>query len=450
MPLLDKIKTVVIVILENRSFDHMLGYLSLPPTSRADVDGQSNDPLWLARFTNVDQGQALVPALSDNPYTLPSGFDPPHERSNVAAHLGTPQNGIYPMTGFVSAIPASVSSDPATRRLVMNYFGPTQVPMSDFLATKFTICDHWFCSLPAGTQPNRLIAMSGTSMIDVNTTPIPEQELVYDWLTQHGVRWRVYHEGMPFFTLMPNWIRPILGNDRFRSFAQFDRDLVRTPPSRGPQVIFVEPTYTDAPHLGFSTDDHAPSGVSDGQEFLMKVYNAVTRSVSFWRGLLMVVFYDEHGGFFDHVSPPPIGTDPPQPGLYPRFESLGVRIPAYVISPFVRSGGVSNVLLDHTSVLKLLGEKFGNGSYSGPVDARGVHSLSDVLDFSNPITDPPAAPSLRAYLAARPATVPVTPPKSSTPQEQGFAEALEEMKRRGADENHPKFGTLLQQLPPTA
>jgi len=448
MSILDKIKTVVIVILENRSFDHMLGYLALPPFSRPAVDGLSTDPAWLARFTNLDQGRSFVPTQSDYPYALPAGFDPPHERSNVAAQLGARAGGAYPMNSFMSAIPTAVSAEPETRRLVMSYFGPQEVPMTNFLASNFTVCDHWFCSLPAGTQPNRLMAMSGASMIEVNTTPIPEQELVYDWLTQHGVRWRVYHQGIPFFTLMPKWIPAMLRNDNFRSFPDLYRDIVRTPPSRMPQVIFVEPTYTDAPHLGRSTDDHAPSGVSDGQEFLMQVYNAVTVSRSFWRGVLMVVLYDEHGGFFDHVSPPPVGADAPQLGRYPRFESLGVRIPALVVSPFVKSVGVSNVLLDHTSVLKLLGEKFGNGSYSGPVDARGVRSLSEVLDFSNPISDPPAAPSLRAYLAARPATRPVTPPQSGSLQQRAFSEALEDMKRQGADESHPKFGTLLQQLPP--
>jgi phospholipase C len=446
MPILDKIKTVVIVILENRSFDHMLGYLSLPPRNRTDVDGQSTDPLWLARFTNVDQGQPLVPGLSDDPYALPPGFDPPHERSNVAAHLGTPQNGVYPMTGFVSAIPASVSPDPETRRWVMNYFGPTQVPMNDFLATKFTICDRWFCSLPAGTQANRLMAMSGISMINANRTGLPSQELVYDWLSTHNVRWRVYHQGIPFFALMPKWIPAILEADHFRLFADLEPDIENTPPDQMPQVIFVEPAYGDAPHLGRSTDDHAPAGVSDGQEFLMQVYNAVTGSPAFWRGALMIVTYDEHGGFFDHVSPPLVSTDPPQAGRYLRFQSLGVRVPAYVVSPFARPGAVNHLQLDHTSILKFLGEKFGSGSYSTVVDARPVRSVSEVLDFDSPIADSPAAPSLKAYLDFRAPAPTVTPPASATPLQKAFGKALEKMKVQGAGPDHAKFGPLLQQI----
>jgi len=444
---LDKIKTIVVVMMENRSFDHILGYLSLPPFNRADVDGQSTDPAWLARFTNTDKGQPLQPFLSTNPYTMPNEFDPPHERPYVAQHLGQLANGQYPMNGFPSAIPDSVSADPAVRRLVMSYFGAQQAPINDFFAKNFTICDRWFCSLPAGTQPNRLTAMSGMSMIQLNQTPLPDQELVYDWLTAHGVNWRVYHQGIPFFTMMLKWVPEILGDDHFRSFADLEADLVNTPPDSLPQVIFVEPTYGDAPHLGPSTDDHAPSGISFGQEFLMQVYNAVTASPSFWSNALMLVSYDEHGGFFDHVSPPLIPTAPPQAGLYPQFDSLGVRVPAYVISPFVAPGATSHLLFDHTSILKLLGQKFDSaGSYSTVVDARPVKSVAEALAFDNPISNAPAAPALNAYLAPQPPAPSVTAPAPKTPLQQAFRDSVDEMRRQGAGPDHKKFGPLIQHL----
>lgn len=447
MPNLAQIQNIVVVMMENRSFDHMLGYLSLPPSNRADVDGQSADPAWLARFTNMDKGQPLQPFLSTDPYSLPNKFDPPHERQYVAQHLGKAQGGQYPMNGFPSAIPDSVSPDPAVRRLVMSYFGAQQAPINDFFAKNFTICDRWFCSLPAGTQPNRLMAMSGTSMIQINQTPLPEQQLVYDWLTAHQVSWRVYHQGIPFFTMMLKWVPEILGDDHFRSFADLEADLVNTLPDELPQVIFVEPTYGDAPHIGPSTDDHAPAGISDGQEFLMQVYNAVTTSPSFWRSAVVVISYDEHGGFFDHVSPPLIPTAPPQAGLYPQFDSLGVRVPAYVISPFVAPGAVSHLLFDHTSMLKLLAQKFdSSGAYSPVVDARPVTSIADALKFDNPNFDPPAAPALDAYLALRQPAPVVTAPPPATPLQQAFRDSVDEMKRQGAGPDHKKFGSLLQQL----
>jgi phospholipase C len=452
-PDLNQIKTIIIVMMENRSFDHILGYLSLPEGNRTDVEGLSNDPAWLNRFTNSDQGQAYQPFLNPNPHTMPADFDPPHERTNVAANLGALQNGAYPMNGFVSGIPSSTSTDPEVRKLVMSYFGAKQVPISDFFARNFAICDQWFSALPAGTQPNRLMAMSGFSRIDVNHTLLPEQDLAYDWLNAHNVSWCVYHQGVPFFTMMPKWIPEILLTKHFRSFDNFESDLVSTPPDDLPQVIFIEPTYQDAPHLGFSTDEHAPSGISNGQELLMQVYNAVTNSPSFWKGAVMIVDYDEHGGFFDHVTPPMIPTQPPPNATYTApFASLGVRTPAYVISPFVLKGSVSHALLDHTSVLKFLGEKFGNGSYSALVDARPVKSVSEVLNFDNPITDPPSAPALNTngYLVDRPPRPSgATVPDPNTDLQKGFQAAIENLKQNGADQNHVKFGPLLAALPNT-
>jgi len=443
---LSKIKTIVVVMLENRSFDHMLGYLSLPPFNQSEVDGLSNNPDWLARFTNYDNGQAIPPFPSLDPYDMPDDFDPPHERPNMAGNLGILENNVYPMNGFVSAIPSTVSTNPGVRKLVMSYFGAEQVPMSHFFAQNFAICDRWFSAIPAGTQPNRLMSMGGETMIDVNHDVLPSQELVYDWLTAHGVSWRVYHQGIPFFTMMFKWVPEILSSNHFRSFRDLAGDLMNSSPDDLPQVIFVEPTYQDAPHLGFATDEHAPSGVSNGQEFLMQVYNALVNS-PFWQNALMIVDYDENGAFFDHVSPPMIPTNP-QPGAVwndpSPFVSMGPRIPAYVISPFVKPGSVSHAVFDHTSVLKLIGEKFGNGSYSPLVDARPVGSVSAMLDFDNPIANPPPAPALAVYLANRPpAPTGATVPAPNTNLQRGFQKAVTSLKQNGADVNHPKFGELI-------
>src|SRR5438128_811139 len=123
MPAVTDIKTVVIALMENRAFDHMLGYLSLPPYNRTDVEGQSTDPAWLAQFANVDGAQSFQAFHNTDPYYLPPGFDPPHQREHVTHHLGTMTNGAFPMNGFVSAIPQNVSNNPDHRRLVMSCFG---------------------------------------------------------------------------------------------------------------------------------------------------------------------------------------------------------------------------------------------------------------------------------------------------------------------------------------
>ncbi|HWV99194.1 MAG TPA: alkaline phosphatase family protein [Candidatus Acidoferrum sp.] len=448
MATLDDIKTVVIVLMENRSFDHMLGYLSLPPYNRTDVEGQSTDAAWLSKFANADGGQVFQPFHNDDPYFLPPGFDPPHQRENVAAHLGVLNNGQYAMNGFVGAIPQQVSTNPDDRRLVMGYYGADEAPINQFFASNFTICDHWFCAVPSGTQPNRLMAMGGSTIIESNATPLPSQPLIYDWLDQHGISWRVYHQGLPFFTMMLRWVRRILAGGNFRSFDELKTDLESTPPSQLPKVIFVEPDYGDAPHLGRSTDDHAPSGISDGQEFLMQVYNAITSSLSFWNRSLTFVGYDEHGGFFDHVSPPLVRTDAPAGASYAPFLSLGPRTPAYVLSPFVKAGACVHDVFDHTSVLKFIAEKFGGGSYSAEVDPRPVASLSKALSFDQPITNPPPAPAMDAYLARQPKANPyeVTMPSGGTELQQAFLAGVAEMKSQGGG-NHPTFGALLQQVP---
>lgn len=452
MATLDPIKTIIVVMMENRSFDHMLGYLSLSPFNRKDVDGLSNDPAWLAKFTNYDSGQSIQPFLNTDPYDMPGDFDPPHERPNMAGNLGTLQGNVYPMNGFVSSIPSLVSTKQDVRNLVMSYFGAEQVPMSNFFAQNFVVCDRWFSAIPAGTQPNRLMSMSGETMIDINHDVLPPQNLIYDWLTAHGVSWRVYHQGIPFFSMMLKWVPEILLNNHFRSFNDLADDLMNSSPDELPQVIFVEPTYQDAPHLGFSTDEHAPSGVSNGQEFLMQAYNALVNS-PFWQNALMIVDYDENGAFFDHVSPPMIPTDPQTGAVwqYPSslnpssFVSLGPRIPAYVISPFVKPGSIYHDILDHTSVLKLIGEKFdANGSYSPLVDTRKVQSISAILNFDNPITNAPAAPALNTYLANRPPAPPgATVPTPNTNLQMGFQKAINSLKQNGADINHPKFGELI-------
>ena len=448
MPRLDPIKNIVVVMMENRSFDHLLGCLSLPEKGRADVDGLRTDAAWLNEHANLDQERTFVPFPSLNPYTMPGAFDPPHERANVAANLGPLQSGVYPMKGFVSGIPATVAADPEVRRLVMSYFAAAQAPVNEFFASNFAICDRWFSALPAGTQPNRLMSMSGFSKIEVNQTPLPDQELVYDWLNAHQITWRVYHQGIPFFALMPKWIPQVLGDDHFRSFGRLEEDVLNNPPAALPRVIFVEPTYGDSPHLGRSTDDHAPAGISDGQEFLLQVYNAVTAGPDFWRQCVLIVDYDEHGGFYDHVSPPLITTAPPPGAAYAPFDSLGVRTPGYVISPFVRRGSVSHALFDHTSVLKFIGEKFGpGGSYSDLLDQRPVGSVSAALDFDQPINDPPAVPPLDGYLAQRPpAPAGATAPTPSTPLQQAFADALRHLQENGAGPDHPKFGPLIAAL----
>jgi phospholipase C len=192
--------------------------------------------------------------------------------------------------------------------------------------------------------------------------------------------------------MMPNQIERIIASGNFKPLAELVDDVTNEPPNEFPEVIFLEPSYTDAPHFGSTRDDHAPSAALGGQQFLNEIYWLI-RARDELAGTVMIITYDEHGGFFDHVSPPLIATSPPE-GCHtnPGFRSLGVRVPAMVVSPFVSAGYFYTGVLDHTSILKFIGQKFGtrNGrppGYSAEVDTRRVDSVYDVLNLSEPRTE---------------------------------------------------------------
>lgn len=395
-PRLDLIKTIVVVMMENRSFDHALGYLSMKRGWEKVEGVRPLDPAWMQKTINVYQGESYPPFEQRDVIHKMAG-DPPHEWPDIARQMGKPDtNGVFPMKGFVANYATATEQPPISHDPpppVMGYFCGDHLPVTDRLATSFTVCDHWFSSLPAGTQANRLMSMAGYSLIAHNTFPLPHHSLVYDWLDARKINWRVYHEGLPFFAMMPNQIPRILTSGRFRPLGTLWDDVSSESPEEFPEVIFVEPWYTDGPHPNVSRDDHAPSSIVGGQQFLNEVYRSIRVSPN-WGGTVMIVNYDEHGGFFDHVSPPAVVTPPSSSHTNPGFSYLGVRVPAMVISPFVTPGGICDLRLDHTSVLKFLGQKFGKRNsmppgFSALVDSREVNSVYDVLDLDSPRPDEP-------------------------------------------------------------
>jgi phospholipase C len=444
------VKTIFVVLMENRSFDNLLGHWGGSQGPLGVIDGIKNDPAWLRQVANRYHETAFAPFPLDDPYGAMDA-DPPHERANIATQLGTLSHDVFPMSGFVENYASADGAKCLTKEKpppVMGYFGKDEAPVTNFFAEQFAVCDRWFASLPAGTQPNRLMAMAGFSGIDVNhNLGIQDQQLVYDWLNQHGISWRVYHQGIPFFALMPRWIPHVVAGDSFRLFERFYYDVMEETPDEFPKVVFIEPTYTDAPHILPSSDDHAPSGIKGGQGFLFEVYRALTRSTDLWRSSVMIVTYDEHGGFFDHVSPPLVPTPAPQGAAYPPFQSLGVRVPALVISPFVEPMTVHKGRLDHTSILRFLGERFRGGSdYSEAVNARPVGSVSDVLNCPGG-REARSIDSVTAYLAKDQSNGGFLPgAQPSTSMQSAFSQALDNIRKHPAA--HDKFGVLLNTFEP--
>jgi phospholipase C len=155
-------------------------------------------------------------------------------------------------------------------------------------------------------------------------------------------------------------------------------------------VVFIEPKYTDDPiqTLRQPNDDHCPTGVTGGQKFLADIYHTIIGNEHLWKSTMLIVTYDEHGGFFDHVTPPPVQARAGNAS----FSTTGVRVPAFVISPYVRPGSVFSDLVDSTSILKLLADRYTPGTdYSPAVSARQKHfkPLSAILDNKPNPTPPP-------------------------------------------------------------
>jgi phospholipase C len=389
---LDKVKTIILLMFENRSFDHMLGHLSFE-NIKPDVDGLRQP---LEEYNNFYKGDSYYPYILPNDSLLP--FDLPHENNFVDVQLAKSQvTQQYTMTGFVEAYASATGTIPNPQTQPMGFFNSGMVPITSFLAQTFCTCDRWFCSLPTSTQPNRTMAFAGDSAIfNTKARLIEIRESIFDWMNRTGVRWRVYHDGLSFFVLYPHLWQYVL-SDNFRDYEYLFLDMQTEPADEAPEVIIIEPSYQDAPHIGpdHPNDNHAPLAIGWGEDFLRRTYESVIVNPARWGNTVMVVYYDEHGGFYDHVKPPSIPYRTTEDSPY-NFESLGPRIPAIIVSPFVEPGSTTHSIFDHTSVLQLLAEKFTPGTpYSPSVDKRrqiGINSISTALT-NEKIWLPPKPPS---------------------------------------------------------
>lgn len=341
----EAVEHVVALVLENRSFDHVLG--DLGRSGALPLDGGRSDAV------NADVNGVPI-ALS--PVRDPATPDLPHDFESVVVSL-MGGNG-----GFVLAdqIQHRGSADVRAER-VMSYYESDTLPVTHALAREYGVCDRWFASVPAGTWPNRLFLVAGTSDGRVtNTVPAGLNELatVFDRLPER--QWAIYCDHIPnvglIRSLAGEWLRNRVFGDHFRSIDDFEQDCAA---ARLPAFSYIEPIY-----LGSKADDgHPPRDMLPAERILARLYLALRRS-ALWNKTLFLVLYDEHGGFFDHVPPP---TDVPGPdGTGERgfaFRSLGVRVPALIISPHVSRGTVwrptEGRFVDHTSLIATVLRRWG-------------------------------------------------------------------------------------------
>lgn len=399
------VDTIVVVIMENRSFDHVLGHMRAPQFgNRPDVEGIENVENQNYLNPNSD-GQGIKPFWCDD---ISFESDLPHGAGAVATQLARSDfRNTFTMTGFVKVFERVVHTSVA-RPAVMSLLQPNAAPVTSALAAHYTVCDHWFACVPTSTAPNRLMSMCGYTEHRDTGTFLPDQTTVYDWLLDHGVRFRVYSAGFPFFLLMPRMV-PLVLTNHFRKLDDLAHDM-QTDGADWPQVIFIEPEYLDSPiHGQAPCDNHPPLPMAPGEAFVKKVYQTLSADAQRWARTVFILTYDEHGGFFDHVSPPAVKYRNANGNV--AFDSTGPRVPAIVAGPFAPRG-VSKLALDNTSILQLIADRFGRdrAAYSSEVAARAqqnIGSVTSVLSVNAANTAPCSFDAQSPRVQASP--LPLTP-----------------------------------------
>lgn len=345
----DPIRHVVVLMLENNSFDRMLGAMRSVYPNLKGVDPDS--PFTNPDYPDPTHGYAQLPDA-----TRSVAVDPAHDLDDVIRQI----NG-GDCKGFVRDLAQHKPQAPEDERYqIMAYFPRGRLPVLHALAENFLICDQWFSSVPGPTWPNRFFVNSGTSL---GHTDMPDgffhpaihlydQPTVFERLSEKHVDWRIYYGDVPQTLVM---VRQLAYPFHYRRLEHFVEDA-RGSADGFPPYVFIEPCYFGAGQ----NDQHPPTDVMHGEQLIATIYNALRRNEELWRSTLFVLLYDEHGGFCDHF-PPPATVAPDGHTKQFAFEVLGVRIPALLISPWL-DPGVLSTLFDHTSLLRYLTDKWDLGS----------------------------------------------------------------------------------------
>jgi phospholipase C len=465
---LNQIEHIVVVMLENRSFDHMLGYLSLPAAlggrGRTDVVGLRGPD----QDFNEYAGKRYAIHHLDRTAFDGEAEDPDHAGESVDEQLAGGSKGFVENFARISAERAAKLGVPVPDPgLVIGYYDSDDLPVYDHLASEYCVVDRWFSSVPGATWPNRLYAMCGQAAgsRDDASPPIYNLPTFVRYLDEGGVDWRWY-------SFDPGTLRAadpeyrLSHHDRFGYVDQrklsIEEEAVGRLVEKGsflddvaagnlPAVSWIDPHFKDLRVLGpDSNDDHPPSDVIAGQDLILTIYHALSSNPTTWPKTLLIITYDEHGGFYDHVPPPPATDD------HPDFQRHGVRVPAFLVSPLVKPGSTSTALLgddfyvDHTSIIKTIFTRFCQRDGQIPAMTARVaasNHLGHLLSDGAPRADVPdhssAARTMtnwRASYAEARFNDPVgtaNPPRVLTDFQNGFYETARLLRQAGLPGGHP-------------
>lgn len=404
------IEHIFVVMLENRSFDQMLGF--------SEIQGVSAENGSLTKIDGLSGTENNPSPKGGNiGVSFPAEFvlnaDPGHEFTNVREQL-CGNNG-----DFSSPTPPPGTIDPKISNsgyvydfaskypdkdwsTVMKCFQPKQLPVLTALAKEFAVLDQWFSSMPGPTWPNRFFLHAATAGGLDHSPSLPKEIVsmagdayrfdngtIFDLLDSAKLDWSIYcGDEFPQSLHMKGMVENF-GKGKFQPYSKFQSDLTK---DFAKSYVFIEPNWHPFTHFRCGNSQHPLDDVTRGEQLLKEVYEAIRKS-PLWEKSLLIITYDEHGGFFDHVRPPTTidpgdSTTSPDNNRYGfNFRQLGVRVPAIVVSPYVGRGIVDHRLYEHCSVLSTIEKQFGLTNLTKR--DKQASPLDRLLTLTNPRTDTP-------------------------------------------------------------
>lgn len=453
-----KIDHIVVVMMENRSYDHVLGYraqfpfidggngltaemikaiekadggpfkvrkLSTAEFDANDIGLRTRLPVKVGHELDDVEQQLSIRTLGPGNRTINSPKAKALVGDFATGVLGPGDRTINSPKGFVDNFKPKLKQAPNEQPHgvvpddVLGFYDEQDLPIFAHLAKHYAYCDRFYCSHPGPTLPNRMYSLTGNVQHDRYGFPILEnnnsdnfllsrEPTIYDIMVRKGLSFRVY-ESEPSVTMLRMFARYATDNTNIVPIAQLEADMA--PGGRGlPDFTAIEPQM----HAHPQDDDHPDADMHRGQQFVKRVYDALTSNATLWERTLLIITYDEHGGLYDHVVPPiadiynvpggPLVLDSAGGGSSPSSPAppallaipYGVRVPTFVVSPWTARGKGPSITLDHCSILKTVLARF-LGAEKPFLSDRVSASLSfeAFLTEAEPRMDVPRSPSLR-------------------------------------------------------
>jgi phospholipase C len=391
---LDNLEHVVVLMMENRSFDHMLGGLKKKFPRINGLNGDESNP---------DASGNTVTVQPNATYQGQLDHDPDHHFPGVDLQIfgGAPAGPgrAANMGGFIKSY-ATQGAGGNSSHAIMNYFAPEKIPVLTKLATEYAVFNGWFSSIPGPTICNRAFAHYGTSFgnVDMNLFLVTDSDrakipTIYERMKQGARSAKLYYFDQPSSTME---IVNLLKDQSF--FATYDEFVADCRSGKLPEYSFIEPNYTDHPGPGggqlLANDQHPDHHVLAGDRFIAGVYNEIRINPYLWRSTALLIVYDEHGGLYDHVVPPPCTPDgfiaapaATCTGFEFKFDRLGIRVPAVLVSPYIARGTVvpgteeprNQRIFEHASIPATVTKKFLQGNDKGTVREQQAETFLDLL-----------------------------------------------------------------------